>query len=224
MLAPHMAAANDLRQRRRSAYETTRPDIQALVPADARSVLDVGCASGALGAALKQRGVERVAGIELDAALAADARELLDQVVEGDVADVLAEPGELGSFDCVIAADVLEHLADPWEALRSAASLLEPGGVAVVSLPNVRNFETFWWVGVRGRWPRREHGVFDSTHLSWFTPADARDLLEQAGLEVRHTEPRFPFVGWRLRVAYVLARAGLEQFLASQYLLVGQRP
>ena len=51
-LRPQMAA-DDLRQRRRSAYETARPDVQALVPVDARSVLDVGCASGALGAALK---------------------------------------------------------------------------------------------------------------------------------------------------------------------------
>lgn len=223
MLAPQMTAADDLRQRRRSAYETARPDIQALVPEGARSVLDVGCASGALGAALKARGVVRVAGIELDAGLAADARERLDHVVEGDVAEVLAEPGELGSFDCVIAADVLEHLADPWTALRAAASTLEPGGAVVVSLPNVRNFETFWSVGVRGRWPRHEHGVFDRTHLNWFTLADARDLLEQAGLEVRHTEPRFPFTGWRLRVAHALAPVGLGPFLASQYLLVGRR-
>ena len=223
MLAPHMAAADDLRERRRSAYETARPDIQALVPPDARSVLDVGCASGALGAALKARGVERVIGIELDPGLAADARERLDHVVEGEVAEVLAEPGELGSFDCVIAADVLEHLADPWTALRAVTSTLEPGGTAVVSLPNVRNFEIFWSLGVRARWPRHEHGVFDRTHLNWFTLADARDLLEQAGLDVSHTEPRFPFTGWRLGVAHALARVGLGQFLASQYLLVGRR-
>jgi 2-polyprenyl-3-methyl-5-hydroxy-6-metoxy-1,4-benzoquinol methylase len=222
MLAPDMA--EDLRQRRRSAYETARPDIQALVPPTARSVLDVGCASGALGEALKAHGAERVVGIELDPELAADARGRLDDVVEGDVAAVLSEPGGLGSFDCVIAADVLEHLADPWAALRHAVSLLEPGGSAVVSLPNVRNHEMFWSVAVRGRWPRREHGVFDRTHLNWFTLADARELLEGAGLEVTRTEPRYPFTGWRLSVANALARVGLGQFLASQYLLVGRRP
>lgn len=221
MLAPDMA--DDLRQRRRSAYETARPDIQALVAPGTRAVLDVGCASGALGEALKADGVAQVTGIELDPELAADARERLDHVVEGDVAEALADPGGLGPFDCVIAADVLEHLPDPWTALRAAASTLEPGGAAVVSLPNARNFQLLWAVGVRGRWPRHEHGVFDRTHLNWFTLADARELMEGVGLEVEHTEPRYPCVGWRLPIARALARLGLGQFLATQYLLVGRR-
>lgn len=221
MLRARMAA-DDLRERRRAAYETARPDIQALVPMDARSVLDVGCASGALGEALRARGAAHVTGIELDADLAAEARGRLDRVIGGDAAEVLAAL-EPGSFDCLVAADVLEHLVDPWTTLRAAASALEPGGTAVISLPNVRNIETFWSVGVQGRWPRHDHGVFDRTHLNWFTLADARDLLEQAGLEVVHTEERYPFAGWQFRVAGALARMGLGQFLASQNLLVGHR-
>jgi hypothetical protein len=122
---------------------------------------------------------------------------------------------------------VLEHLADPWGVLRRAvADALEPGGTVVVSLPNVRFFETFWQLGVRGRWPRREHGVFDASHLRWFTRADAVDLLEEAGLAVECVEPlirvrpggsRFDrLFGW-------LARTPLAGFFAFQYLLVGRR-
>jgi hypothetical protein len=44
-----------LRERRRHAYENPRPEVQALVPRDAGRILDLGCASGALGAALKER-------------------------------------------------------------------------------------------------------------------------------------------------------------------------
>src|SRR5689334_19936603 len=186
-----------------AAYTGSRPEVQALVPASARRILDLGCATGAVGAELKRRGGVEVVGVELDPALAREAQRRLDRVVVGS-ADAL-DP-ELGHFDAIVAADVLEHLPDPWSALRDAVDLLGPGGTVVVSLPNVRFFETFWQLGVRGRWPRREQGVFDRTHLRWFTLRDARELLEQAGLEVVDVVPlirirpkgsRFdPLFGW----------------------------
>jgi hypothetical protein len=49
-----MAAATEAeRAARVGTYENPRPEVQALVPRDAQRVLDLGCASGALGAALK---------------------------------------------------------------------------------------------------------------------------------------------------------------------------
>ena len=103
-----------LRGARHDAYESTRPDVQALVPASARRILDLGCAAGHLGAALKQRQAAEVVGIELDEDYAVDARERLDLVVQGDVSAVLRDSApELGSFDCLIAADVLEHSSTP---------------------------------------------------------------------------------------------------------------
>jgi hypothetical protein len=126
-----------------------------------------------------------------------------------------------------VAADVLEHLVDPWTLLRGVVTdALEPGGTVVVSLPNVRFFETFWQLGVRGRWPRRPHGVFDATHLRWFTRADAVELLSGAGLAVEHVEPliRIRPAGSRFdRLFRWLARTPLEGFFAFQYLLVARR-
>ena len=159
-----------LRGARHDAYESTRPDVQALVPGSARRILDLGCAAGHLGAALKQRQAAEVVGIELDEDYAMDARDRLDLVVQGDVSAVLRDSApELGSFDCLIAADVLEHLVDPWGALRDAAALLDPGGAAVVSLPNVQYALVFWRLIRQGRWPREPAGLFDATHLRWFT-------------------------------------------------------
>ena len=205
-----------------AAYTGARPDVQALVPASARRVLDLGCATGALGAAIKQRGAE-VVGVERDAALAREAERRLDRVVVGDAA---ALPGGLGRFDCIVAADVLEHLPDPWTALRDAVELLEPGGSVVVSLPNVRFFETFWELGVRGRWPRRDQGIFDRTHLRWFTLRDARELLESAGLRVEAVSPRIRVRrgGSRFdRVFAWLARTPLRELFAYQYVLRASR-
>lgn len=195
------------------------------MPPDARRILDLGCSSGALGAALKARQDCEVVGVELDAAYAADARARLDEVVEGDVEAVDADV--LGRFDCLVAADVLEHLRDPWAAFARFVALLEPGGTAVVSLPNVRYWETFWQVGVKGTWPRRLEGIFDRTHLRWFTTRDAQDLLDVAGLEVvavsrqmrlRPTQSKWDHHLW------LLERTPLRPFFTFQLVVAGRRP
>jgi methionine biosynthesis protein MetW len=213
----------ELRELRRAGYETARPEVQALVPRSATRILDLGCSSGALGAALKARQGAEVVGIELSSEYAAEAASRLDDVVCSDVAEALEDPGELGRFDCVIAADVLEHLVDPWTALRRATALLEPGGTAVVSLPNVRYALTFWTLLRRGTWPRDPAGLFDATHLRWFTVRDARELLEGAGLEIDAVDPLYWFHGWQLRVVRQLGRTPLGPFLAGQYVLRGRR-
>jgi 2-polyprenyl-3-methyl-5-hydroxy-6-metoxy-1,4-benzoquinol methylase len=224
VIAEPRDAEGNQREVRRDAYESARPDVQELVPRDARRILDLGCASGALGAALKRRQGAEVVGIELDPAYARDAEERLDRVICGGVETALTDPGSLGRFDCVIAADVLEHLVDPWAALRTAAALIEPGGVAVVSLPNVRYLLTYWRLVRHGRWPREAAGPFDATHLRWFTPLDARELLQQAGLVVELEQPRYFFRGRTLTVARHVGRARLAaEFLAGQYLLRGRR-
>ena len=157
-MGPVSGEAHEEERRRRSfQYESERPDVQAVVPHSARRILDLGCASGALGAALKARQKAEVVGIELDPGYARDARARLDHVVEADIEELIEgdEFRSLGDFDCVIAADVLEHLRDPWVVMRRATPLLRPGGSAIVSLPNIRFWETFWQVGYRSTWPRR---------------------------------------------------------------------
>ncbi len=215
--------ATDVRELRRLGYESTRPEVQALVPRSAGRILDLGCSSGVLGAAFKRRQGAEVVGIELSPEYAADASKRLDEVVCADLAAALAEPERLGRFDCVIAADVLEHLVDPWTALARAADLLEPGGVAVVSLPNVRYALTFWTLLRRGTWPRDPEGLFDATHLRWFTLNDARALLEGAGLDVDVVEPRYWFHGRMLKLVRALGRTPLGPFLAGQYVLRGRK-
>ena len=137
-----------VREERRGGYESERPDVQALVPRDARRILDLGCSSGVLGAALKQRQGAEVVGIELDPGYARTrARDSTGGLRRRWPQ---ASSRTSGRFDCVIAADVLEHLVDPWTALRRPPTLLEPGGSVVVSVPNVRYALTFWTLLRRG--------------------------------------------------------------------------
>src|SRR3954468_686523 len=165
------------RAARAAAYERARPEILVHIPPTARRVLDLGCATGTTGAALKQRQDAHVTGIELEPEYAAEARRNLDEVIVGDVETATVE----GRFDALIAADVLEHLKDPWSALARYAQLLAPGATAVVSLPNVAHWSACACLA-SGTWPRKPEGIFDATHLRWFTRKDAIALLEQAGL------------------------------------------
>jgi methionine biosynthesis protein MetW len=178
-----------VRAARAAAYERARPEILEHVPRSATRVLDLGCATGTTGAALKERQPATVTGIEIEPDYAREAATRLDRVIRDDVETAAPE----GSFDALIAADVLEHLKDPWTALARYAALLEPGGTAVVSLPNVGHWSTYAHLA-RGSWPRRPEGIFDATHLRWFTLRDARELLLQAGLQPERVTRR----GWIL--------------------------
>ena len=184
------------------------------VPAGAR-VLDVGCAEGYLAAALTARGCA-VVGVEADPTAAAVARGRGLAVRE---IDLDREPLDTGGFDCVVFADVLEHLRAPEAVLRAALS----AGRAVVSLPNIAH-----WTGrralLRGRFPRDDHGLFDRTHLRFFTRATTHALAREAGWRVERetfAEAPLPFesrVG-ALRRARPLALRRAPELFALQVVL-----
>ncbi len=185
--------------------------VLALIPPAPVRVLDVGTAEGYLGAALAAMG-HTVVGIEADADAARVAAPAYAAMYHADVAcnPVLAE----APFDIVVAADVLEHLAEPAAALSWLAGLLAPGGLAVVSVPNVA------FVSVRlgllaGRFEYRPRGILDSTHLHFFTRRSLLRHLRAAGLRPRRLlgiPPPLPLVlaataRWPLRL--VLEAAAL---------------
>ena len=175
--------SKDMASRLPDYYSQERPEILSLVPADAASILDVGCGEGALGASLLRRGAKRVVGIEREPRAAAIARSRLTSVIEGDV-EALVLPFDDGAFDCIVCADVLEHLIDPWMMLRKLSRLLRPGGTFVASIPNIRNIEILARL-VEGRWTYEDAGLLDKGHLRFFAKADIEDMLKQAGFSVR---------------------------------------
>ena len=163
-------------------FEHERPELVALVPASARDVVDVGCGAGRLGAAIKDRQVCRVVGIETAPAAAAAARPRLDRVLEGDLED-LDWPFPPHTFDAVVCGDVLEHLRDPLAVLRRVRTWLRPGGVLVVSLPNVRHHSVVRGL-LAGDWTYEPAGLLDHTHLRFYTRREVEKLLFRAGFEV----------------------------------------
>lgn len=167
-------------------YTHSRPEVARLVPRTARNVIDVGCASGALGRGLKrERPGLAVRGVEPVAEAAEAARAVLDDVHHGGAED--APPTSWPPADCVVLADVLEHLVDPWAVLRAWRSRVPDGATFVISLPNV----THWTVRrdlLLGHFEYRDEGLLDRTHLRFFDSAAAVALVEGAGLRIERFE------------------------------------
>lgn len=163
-------------------FEHSRPDVLELIPHSAKRVLELGCGGGKLGASLKKRQQASVVGVEYDPIAAQRAQKCLDEVVVGDI-----ESGEIkfqeNSFDCVVCADVLEHLRDPESALKLLRSWLKPDGCLVTSLPNVRN-HTIIKSLLAGNWTYESAGLLDSDHVRFFTRREIEKLLFRVGFSV----------------------------------------
>jgi 2-polyprenyl-3-methyl-5-hydroxy-6-metoxy-1,4-benzoquinol methylase len=165
-----------------SYYDFARPEVFELVPATARRVLEIGCGTGRLGEALKQRQTCEVVGIELNVDAARKATERVDRVIVGDVERLQPDFTD-GSFDCLICADVLEHLVDPAGFLVRARRWLTDDATIVASIPNVRHHSVVGSL-IEGNWTYEAAGLLDNTHLHFYTRRDAQDLFIKAGYRV----------------------------------------
>jgi len=146
---------------------------------DGRRVLDVGCAGGYLGAILASRGY-RVTGIDSPGT----ARDGFPDSIELLEADLdMGLPRLNGRFDFVICADVLEHLRRPALLLRGLRPLLATGGRLVCSLPN-SGHAYFRWKVLTGNFPAQDRGLFDRTHLHFYTWRGWLDLFRESGFRI----------------------------------------
>jgi SAM-dependent methyltransferase len=123
-----------------------------------------------------------------------------------------------GAFDLILGGDVIEHLVGTEAVFATFFRTMAPGGVLILSIPNVRQIRTFYYLFVKGTFPRWPSGLFDRTHLRWFCRRDVVAMLEAAGFErlrVRGTG-RFRASGWRIPL--------VSELLALQFIYVFRKP
>lgn len=174
----------------------------------ARTILDVGAGTGALGGWLRRSAPDAtVLSIDRSTTMlrvAADRRGAI-----GVIAEASSLPVRRCSVDAVLLAYVLFHLPDPEEALREVAAVLVPKG----------RVGTVTW----GReWPSRAGALFDAwldelsiptigatgCHDGLSTPDEVAALLETAGLTCRRA--------WVERVATTFDRAAFARLRLTQ--------
>jgi glycosyltransferase involved in cell wall biosynthesis len=110
-------------------------EIVDVIPDYCKHIVDVGCGAGALGRLLKRtRKDVQVLGVESAGYQADRARRVLDSVHIAAVDDPI--PTEWPTPDCVVFANTLEHLQDPWKTLRLWRERIGDSGCFVIRLPN----------------------------------------------------------------------------------------
>ena len=202
-----------------SYYQNARADVVALIPRGARRVLEVGCGAGNTAALVKERaGVAEVCGVELSPHAAEAARRILDRVVCGDV-ETLELDFPAGHFDCVVCADVLEHLRDPWAALRKLRPLLADGGVVVASIPNLQHLKPVLKI-LSDRFQYEEEGLLDSTHLRFFTLSTIKRLFAETGYRVERVAS---VRSRKMALLTTLSLGALGKFTTFQYLVTARK-
>ena len=197
--------------------DSARIEIDKFLPAAAQRVLDVGCWQGGFGAALKRKRPGCVVwGIESNRESASVAATRLDHVINGRFPEEMPV-GE--HFDLVVFLDVLEHLDDPWNALRYASSLLRPRGVVVASIPNIRHVSVTFPLLARGRWEYQDEGLLDRTHVRFFTRRSMETLFKSSGYEIERIEA-INLSDGKSGAILKLGRSWAEEFRAFQYVVV----
>lgn len=171
-----------------------RDDVVDMIPPNTARVLDVGCCAGAVARHIKtQLGPHvEVAGVEIHSGRAKLASRFVNPIIVADVDSLrLGDHFPEKHFGCILFADVLEHVKDPWAFLRQCRNFLTDDGVIIASIPNVRHWSTFYSVFVKNRWPYCESGIHDRTHLRFFAFHNIQDLFHGAGFQIVHTERNF---------------------------------
>ena len=200
-----------------------RSNMLDFMPKGVSRVLEVGCNTGAFGRRLKEERSIEVWGLEPNSAAAAIAEQALDKVLN----QLFTTDADLPDrhFDAIVFNDVLEHMADPWAALRLAADKLREGGSVVASIPNLLQIDNLLHL-LRNRDFRYEQmGIRDRTHLRFFTRTSAKRLFEESGFEVTRVEginEEWWTPSLSRRLAFHLLSGFLEETRYTQVALVGR--
>lgn len=116
-------------------------------------------------------------------------------------------------FDLVMLGDVLEHLVDPWAALRQAREWVGDGGSVAISVPNLCHVRVTSQLVLHGRLTYEERGIMDRTHLRWFTRESLDRPLTESGWRPERWSGR---VSPRLQPVNARLGRRLEPFFAAQ--------
>ncbi|CAM4065160.1 class I SAM-dependent methyltransferase [Kibdelosporangium persicum] len=160
-----------------------------------RTVVDLGANEGQACSALAGRGFRPIAcDIVPDARRAARDRGLLAVGLDAGA----ALPFRTASLDGILAGEIIEHLYDPASLLRECGRVLRPGGVVVITTPNLATAQDRLRF-LLGRSPRQVDPFHEylSLHIRPFTYELLATGLRKAGLTPKR--PLSNYVVWRTR-------------------------
>ncbi len=141
-------------------------------------VLDIGCSTGGMLAALKRRGFTNLMGLDPSPKSAELAKSLYGiEVFTGTVTDLKKLPKDFG---LVMLSGVLEHFYDPDSAIHDIRSLMVEGGMFYISVPDVTRFASCF---------DAPYQQFSLEHILYFSPESLTNLLMKNGFKPVQIKP-----------------------------------
>lgn len=136
------------------------------------SLVDLGAGDGTLAERLQQEGFH-VTAVD---AIADDFRPDDIKVIVTNLNEKM--PFSDGHFQTIVCTEVIEHLENPWFFFRELHRITEPGGVIIISTPNLANIYVRVWYLLSGRL----YNFLDSaySHLGHITPVYLWNLERMA--------------------------------------------
>ena len=201
-------------------YSGVRQSLIDLIPEGPNKIIELGCAKGYTLITARQAGkAAEIVGIDI--LTPEESHQRLDRYIKSESSDIVIDYPE-DYFDVALCADVLEHLVNPWDAVRQLCRYLKPGGILIASLPNVRFYKTMMAIFLNGDFRYSEDGgILDNTHLRFFCKKNMRSLLTSAGLEVLSSHCKMSVAQ---RALTMLSGGLAEEFFVRQYTLVTRKP
>ncbi|WP_268992374.1 glycosyltransferase [Bacillus subtilis] len=126
-----------------TTFFDSQPQLTALVPAEADSILHIGCGTGAAGTELLNRQSCLLYGIEKDELLQTIASPYYEQVISADV-ETCDLPYPESFFDVILIGDLLNCSKNPRHTIETLAVYLKPSGSLICSIPNTAYADTFF--------------------------------------------------------------------------------
>lgn len=160
------------------------------------SLLDVGCGEGFELAHFQRQGWQ-VKGLDFSSdGMATHNPQCLDVLQTGNIYQLLAQEIADGKrYDVVWMQNVLEHVIEPEKLLRDLTSLVSPGGVAVISVPN--DFSALQQYALEHKVISRPFWVALPDHLSYFDAHSLKAVTEANGWKCATIMADFP-IDWFL--------------------------
>ncbi|EKQ52023.1 MAG: Methionine biosynthesis protein MetW [Methanobacterium sp. Maddingley MBC34] len=185
-----------------------------------KRVLDVGCSEGCLSKRLRLNGCE-VFGIEINKNAAQLAKSYCQEVFVGDVESIKLNSKYENFFDCIVFADVLEHLKEPAVVLRSFKEYLKADGQLILSVPNIAH----WSMRLKllfGNFEYKDQGLLDRGHLRFFNEKSVKKILLENGFEISTFDINF---AESLKYNNILHLIGIMKpnFFGFQFLIVANK-
>ena len=189
-----MTLVNPMKQRHKYEYNidingpTAAAAVVRMVGKDKR-VLEIGAGPGSITRFLHGHGGCCVTAIEIDEDAIERLSSFCERVYRCDLNEqtwnaVLSQDAK---FEVVVAADVLEHLYDPWAALRAVRGLVDKDGYVVVSLPHIGHNAVIACI-LQENFEYHDWGLLDKTHIRFFGIENMQQLFNEAGFKIVEAE------------------------------------